>query len=324
VKSQRGTFNFEKKVRLNGEERAMKRYIFISVLVVLFIISGCTSKHSVDERLPFVITDSSGQNKICFDELIKRLQSSDMVSVGEIHTDSLTHVLEYEILKALYSKNQSTAIALEMFERDVQNALNDYLAGKIDEDTFLKHSRPWGNYKTAYKPLIEFAKTNGLPVIAMNVPRRYAAIVARKGGKGLETVSDSEKVWIAKTLKALDDDYRKRFISLMTGGDKPMPMAHMNPQKMYEAQCIKDDTMAESIDNFLKKNPGMKIITYEGDFHSDYRLGIVKKVLLLRPELKVSVVSVVPVENLDSINYDENKGRGDFIIFVKSGKEKSL
>jgi len=298
----------------------MRRYVFILTLIVLFVMLGCTPKQSALDGISLIITDSSGQNKLSFAELIEKLQSSDMISVGEIHTDSLTHVLEYEILKAVYSKDQSLAIALEMFERDVQNILNDYLNGKIDEDTFLKNSRPWGNYKRAYRPLIEFAKDKGLSVIAMNVPRRYAAIVARKGAKGLESVSDSEKVWIAKTLKPLDDEYRKRFVSLMMGGDKPMPMAHMNPQKMYEAQCLKDDTMAESIDDFLSKNPDKKIITYEGDFHSDYRLGIVKKVLLLRPELKVSVVSVIPIENLDSINYDENKGRGDFIIFVKSGE----
>ncbi|RKY82420.1 hypothetical protein DRQ07_01360 [candidate division KSB1 bacterium] len=294
----------------------MKRALIISVIAIV-IFAGCTKKQTVTLDFPVIITDSSAEKQMTFDELIENLKGSNLISVGEIHTDSLTHVIEKKILKSVYSGNRNITVALEMFERDVQKYLDDYLSGKIDEETFLKNSRPWNNYKTAYRPLIEFAKNNNLAVLAMNVPRRYAAIVARKGGEGLSTIPDSEKVWIAKNLKALDDEYRKRFVELMTGGDKPMPMKHMNPQKMYEAQCLKDDTMAESIVSYLTEHPEKTVFTCEGSFHSNYRLGFIKKVLLLEPELKVSVISVVPVKDLQNIKFEEHKGLGDFIIFVK-------
>ena len=65
-----------------------------------------------------------------------------------------------------------------MFERDVQDILDAYLKGKISEKKFLKQARPWPNYLEDYRPLIEFAKKKGMPVIAANLPRRAAAAVA--------------------------------------------------------------------------------------------------------------------------------------------------
>src|SRR4030042_554072 len=79
------------------------------------------------------------------------------------------------------------------------------------EEVLLAGSRPWGNYKKAYRPIVEFAREKGLPVIAMNVPRKYAARLAMKGPAALEALPDSEKVFVARELKVLDDEYRERF-----------------------------------------------------------------------------------------------------------------
>ena len=152
--------------------------------------------------------------------------------------------------------------------------------------------------------------------LAMNVPRRYANRVAVMGEAALGALSDSEKVWVARQLKPLNDEYKKRFIQEM-GGARPGPMMRFNPENLYKAQCLKDDTMAESIAEFLEKHPGIKIISYQGDFHSDYSLGIVKKLKLLNSSVKVSVVSIIPVKDLGKIKIESFKNRADFLIFVQ-------
>lgn len=262
------------------------------------------------------ITEGSEESYLTFDEMVHRLMDADVVFVGEIHDDSLTHIVEYELLRRVFRHHRNLGVALEMFERDVQKALDDYLSARITEKEFLAVSRPWGNYESAHRPLVEFARENCLPVLAMNVPRRYANRVAVMGEEGLAALADSEKVWIARELKPLDDEYRKRFMEQM-GESRPGPMARFDPENLYKAQCIKDDTMAESILMFREDRPGVKVISYQGDFHSAFGLGVVKKLNLLDLSVKTVVVSIVPVEDLSEVDFASFRERGDFLIFVQ-------
>jgi uncharacterized iron-regulated protein len=263
-----------------------------------------------------VIFSDADATRMSLDALVGRLQDVDVVFVGEVHDDSLTHILEYALLEALYDKDAALAVSLEMFERDVQQTLDDYLGGRISEETFLSLARPWGNYKAAYRPLVEFARSHGLPVLAMNVPRRYAGRVAMMGEAGLSGLSDSERLWSANELKALDNGYKERFMDLM-GGDRPAPMARMDPENLYKAQCLKDDTMAESIHLFRRTHPGVRVISYQGDFHSAYGLGIVKKLTLLDPAVRVAVLTVIPADRVDEPDVASHRAQGEYLIFVE-------
>ena len=287
---------------------------------ILFIIFGwltiCWAEDTTFLNGQMVITNGAGDTQLTLDKLVDSLIDADAIFVGEIHNDSLTHAVEYELLKLIYQKQDKVAIALEMFERDVQKAMNRYLSGDITEDEFLKVSRPWGNYQKAYRPLVEFAREKDLPVLAMNIPRRYARRVAMMGEMGVTALSDSEKVWVAAELKALDDEYKKRFMDQM-GTSRPGPMAKIDPENLYRAQCIKDDTMAESIFQFIQERPGVKVVSFQGDFHSAFSLGIVKKLKLLKPSIKTVVVSVIPVDDINNVDAVSHKDRGDFLIFVQ-------
>jgi uncharacterized iron-regulated protein len=101
-----------------------------------------------------------------------------IIFIGEEHGSRVSHHAELTILRGLAERDSNLVLALEMFERDVQDVLEAYLKGKITEKKFLKQARPWPNYPKDYRPLIEFAKKKGIPVIAANAPRRAAAAVA--------------------------------------------------------------------------------------------------------------------------------------------------
>jgi uncharacterized iron-regulated protein len=290
----------------------------ILILGIMIFIGACGPKPPMIESLPYImpIMDSSARSQYSFTELIDRLADADVVFIGEQHDDSLTHILEAQILKSLHERKKDVAVAMEMFERDVQNYVDAYTSGEIDEELFLEKTRPWGNYRKAYKPVLDFARHHRLKVLAMNVPRRIASRMAMLGMAGMAAISDSEKVFMAEELKVLDDEYKERFLEYMEG-DTSSPMGRLDPERMYIAQSLKDDTMAETIHEYREFNPEVKIVSYQGDFHSAFGLGIVKKLRMLDPDVKTAVVSVVPVENLETAQFRSYEGRGDYIIFVQ-------
>jgi uncharacterized iron-regulated protein len=213
---------------------------------------------------------------------------------------------------------------MEMFDRDTQSAVDDYLAGRINESEFLKISRPWPNYATDYRPLVEFAKRKGWHVIAGNVPRKYAAQVARGGASVLDTLPPAERDFVAAEISAPQDDYFKRFVAAMgahpigTAGNTSLAEEREMTERFYLAQCVKDDTMAESIarayDTSMEPRP--LIVQFNGTFHSDYRLGTAARVRTRLEKARVVVVSIVPQAQLDSIEADDYRERGDYIVFT--------
>src|SRR5262249_18527571 len=160
-----------------------------------------------------------------FEMMLADLAKADVVFVGEQHDDAATHRLELAILEGLARRRASIIVSMEMFERDTQPAIDDYLGGRINESEFLKTSRPWPNYATDYRPLVEFARMKGWRVMAANVPRQYASAVARGGTSVLDKLPQAERDFVAVEISAPEDDYFRRFAEAMgahpvgTGGN---------------------------------------------------------------------------------------------------------
>jgi uncharacterized iron-regulated protein len=174
-----------------------------------------------------------------------------------------------------------------MFERDVQEALDAYLRGTIPEERFLELARPWPNYDQDYRPLVELAKVNNIPMVAANVPRKAAAAVAMAGDISPEVVGE-DRIYLPSTLYLDSKEYRKRFEVTLTGMPHTGSMGRMNPDALYKAQVLKDAVMATSLEPFLKH----RILFFCGHFHSDYHLGIPYQLQKNHPELKVAVIAM--------------------------------
>ena len=284
----------------------MKKILMVVVLVTSIIVA---------EEWP-KIYNSQSKGWMDWDKLEHQMLESKVIYIGELHDHVWGHKIELMLLERLFSKNAKVAIALEMFERDTQHIMDGYLAEQITEAFFVDNSRPWGNYKNDYRPLIEFCKLYRLPVLAMNVPRRYASFVAKDKEEALRTMPDTEKSYMASEIKALKGKYRDKFYKIM-GGHVPPALV----ERYYRSQCLKDDTMAESIVAFLQDKPNTTVISYTGAFHSDESLGVVEKVGALAPEIKKMVISIVPVDS-DKFDPSEHAHKGDFILFAPSNSER--
>jgi uncharacterized iron-regulated protein len=251
---------------------------------------------------------------------------ADVLFLGEQHDDPATHRLEAAALDGLARRRGNIVLAMEMFERDVQPLLDNYLSGRSTESEFLAGSRPWPRYATDYRPLVELARTAGWPVIASDVPRRLASLVSRRGLPAiLDSISTTDRAYAARDLVCPHDDYFARFAKTMSdmpshSGDstKETPVEKAAAiERIYQAQCIKDETMAESIAiGFVAAPPRALVVHVNGAFHSDYGLGTAERVKRRLPGKRVVVVSFVPVKDLDAADGKSQRTIADFIVFT--------
>ena len=248
-----------------------------------------------------------------FETMLADLARADAVFVGEQHDDANTHRLELAIVEGLTRRGVSVVVALEMFERDVQSQVEGYAAGRITEEQFLKDSRPWPRYASDYRPHIEFARAHHLPIVASNVPRRIASDVSKNGMPAIEKLGSDDRAFAAREVQCpTSGDYYQRFGEAMGGHEG----ANAN---FYFAQCVKDETMGESVATAFQKNATgrVTIVHVNGAFHSDFGEGTADSARRRMPGRRIAVVSMLPVDDLDTAKPDDDDfKRADYLVFT--------
>lgn len=273
--------------------------------LVLLLAPGCRALGlgGPDHR---VVESASGEERT-LEAMAAELAGTDVVFLGELHDSEVTHELQFELTRLLHQQ-RPVVVSLEMFERDVQAVLDDYLAGAVDEETFLDSSRPWTNYDPAYRRVVEWARAQGVPVVAANAPRELARRVT---DEGLAAVLAEP---FAPERVAVDEPaYRARFEEAMADHDG------VEAERMdawFAAQCLKDDAMAESIAAALAAAPERRVVHWNGRFHSDHRLGTVSRLLARDPALEVAVVTSSRTDDPRRAPTDEERAAGDWIWLV--------
>jgi uncharacterized iron-regulated protein len=259
--------------------------------------------------------------KADYKDILKEAMKADVVFFGELHDNPVAHWLELEITKELFAeKGKSLILAAEMFETDNQILIDEYFAGLIKESSFESEIRLWKNYATDYKPLINFAKEQGLKFIASNIPRRYASVVASGGFEALQKLSDEALKYIAPLPVQYDPELAcyKDMLSMDSSiGGKMEGKVNENLPK---AQAIKDATMAKSIVNNWRK--GQIVIHYNGSYHSDRYMGIIWYLNKYNPVMKVATITTVLQDDIDKMN-EESKGMADFVIVIPSSMTRT-
>lgn len=292
----------------------MKKTILTLSVFFLFLISAHTEKPA------YQLFDSKGHS-MDYEDLLKACGKADIILFGELHSNPVCHWLELELTKDLYQiKKNGLVLGAEMFERDNQLLLNEYMAKTIRKKDFEAEAKLWKNYKTDYAPVVDFASENGMKFIATNVPRRYAAIVNSKGFEGLDSLNALQRTYVATLPIKYDpelDCYKK--MKEMMGGTHGG-----QADNLPKAQAIKDATMAQFIfKNWLE--PGI-FLHFNGTYHSDNFQGIVYYLneLIKKTDLTVKILTISSIEQDDPEKLEkENLGKGDFILCIPSSMTKT-
>lgn len=268
-----------------------------------FEIPGASGRHSL-RRAP-------GGESVRIEEAAAELAGADVVFLGELHDSTEGHAVQLELTKAIAEIAGEVILSMEQLERDAQPRVDLYVSGAISRERFEGGTRLWGNWREHYAPALEFARARGFEVVAANVYRPIASRVAREGlNAGLG------HPWAATRVHVGDGEYRERYESLRPHAEE---LDAETLDAYFAAQCIKDDTMAESIVRAIEARPAGEappVVHWNGRFHSDFGLGTAERVKLRRPDLNVAVVTMAEARDLGrDLDADEERA-GHFVILV--------
>lgn len=222
----------------------------------------------------------------------------------------------------------------EIASTKFRDIARSYLDGDIDRAKFEERifALGWPDWMNNYQPIIDVAEKHDMHVIASNTPwRRYGSLANKEGFDRLASLTPAQRSLVEVPEILPEGKYKERFYEVMSPSSNGMtdddadanPHAHDGGRSdviegAYRAQCVMDATMADSIADALAAHPG-RVIHLVGQFHSDFRGGIVQQLLHLRPQTRVLTISMqaVPATTLR----DDDRDRADFVIYTGSDIE---
>ncbi len=234
--------------------------------------AGSQGEAKMELKGPTAVIDLSTLKTLA--DMIEGASDKKIVYIGESHDQYAHHLVELEVIKGEYRKGPKLAIGMEMFQRPFQKVLDDYIAGEINEREFLKRSeyfKRWGYDYNLYKPILDFARTEKIPVVALNIRHE---IVEKVSKDGLDSLSEEEKQEVPQQMDFSDEKYRDRLKDVF---NKHKGSGERSFDFFYQAQILWDETMALSVDEFLKKNPDFRMVVLAGGGHLAYGSGIPKR-----------------------------------------------
>jgi len=316
----------------------MRRPFAVFVALSLAACTAAAGSHSsltmpaLSDLTSFALmrADVSGTSPslIGVDQAADLLKDYDVIFLGEWHDHPGNHLAEMALFRAIHQRAPRVALSMEQFERDVQPVLDDYMAGRIGEENLMSRGRAWSNYAESYRPLVEYAKENGLHVIAAEAPTRVVRCVGQEGPDFLSHLGTEQRRWAAAELHLGNSPYRDKFMRFLAedgahGQAAPNEVASSNAGpsaaalRAFAAQVTRDDTMAESIFLYLQKNPGTKVVHLTGAFHVEGFMGTVERLKLRAPNLRIAVVAPVEIEHPEIPSGMDVKV-GNFLLLLRS------
>lgn len=286
--------------------------------IATFALFTTLAKAQVTEK-NYIIYSVKLAKEVSVADIVNDMNNADVLFYGEEHNDAVTHYLENKIFESLYEKyNSSITLSMEMFERDVQPIMNEYLTSAIKEKNFKKDARAWPNYND-YRPMIEFSRLNKLDVICANAAGRYSNLAGRKGQKGLMDLPvESKKYFAPLPYDTAAGKYHEKLVGLFDeGSSRKKKQPSMGESfSLVMAQSLWDATMAYSIHEYFKLHPNKKILQVNGRFHSDEYFAVVTQLKKYNPDIKCLVISSGSDEKFPKIDWNKYVNLGDYIIIT--------
>lgn len=231
---------------------------FFGLSLALFLCAGCSSR----------IVQVSDMSEVKMPELVDKMRQADMVFVGELHTNKWHHQVQLNVIKALNEAGVPLSIGMEMFTAENQDKLDKWTSGEMDINEFVRFyyvswRLPWPNYRD----ILIYARENKIPVVGLNVSRKIIHQVFTKGYSSLTPEQMSE---LPPGIECKVDAEYEQFIKEAMEDHDTSPEGF---KKFCEAQMVWDNAMAHNAIEYLKENPGKKMVVIAGSGHS-WRRGI--------------------------------------------------
>jgi uncharacterized iron-regulated protein len=224
------------------------------------------------EYHPGQIVEGRTGRLLTVSQLLDSLEQVRAVFVGEEHDNPEHHRIQLEIIRGLYHRSLHLAVGMEMLPRESQAILDRWMEGEIKEEDFLRQVewyKVWGYPFSLYRALLVFARDHEVQVAALNAPGVVVKKVAQTGLSGLNA---DERSRIAEDIR-LDNHAHRQMIYQRFLEHPPVAPDF---ERFYEAQCVWDETMAETLARLFDSplNAPHTVVVLSGISHMDQGLGI--------------------------------------------------
>src|SRR6202035_5639633 len=208
------------------------------------------------------------------DRLVTQLAAKRVVFVGETHDRYDNHLNQLQIITRLHEIDPHIAIGGEYFQQPFQQQVDDYIAGRIPENEFLRateYYQRWGYDYRLYAAIFRYAREQHIPVRALNVPTALVSTVAKVGIAGL---SEKQRAYLPQDIEPADEEYKNRLRNAFEAHSDLKPDAFNH---FVEAQLVWDEGMAESAAAYLNANKSRRLVILAGSGHVAFGSGIPKR-----------------------------------------------
>lgn len=313
------------------------------LLFAIFFILLCTlvplgGEEAALGEAHYRIYSAISNRMVSVDDIVDASEPVEVIIFGEEHNDSVGHYLEYLLLRKLHERYaDDLVLSLEMFDRDIQVVLDEYLGGKIETRYFERDARIWANYKD-YRAMVEYAKEHAIPIIAANAPFRYIHLANERGQLYLETLSEVAKTAIAPLpYDTIQGAYREKILNFMAMNqekrmedmESEMPgemkkMPKMPSLNIIQGQSLWNATMAYSIAAYLASHPEKKVMHVNGRMHSDEHFGVPEQLENYRDGIEHLLITALPDSAFPETDFSLYGHLADYVIITDPDVPKTF
>ncbi|MFC1858365.1 ChaN family lipoprotein [Thermodesulfobacteriota bacterium] len=205
---------------------------------------------------------------VSYAELLADLSEVQVVYVGEQHTNPHHHQIQLKVIKALVRSDPSLTVGMEMFDRTYQPVLDLWSAGKLDQQIFLQRVHWYANWRfnfELYGDILYFVREKNLKLVGLNIPFHIPPKIATGG---IESLSPAEKSYLPEKIDTSNPRHRDYVARVF---ERHHVKGRENFGFFYEAQCVWEDAMAESVAQISRER---KTVVLVGNGHIIYKFGI--------------------------------------------------
>jgi uncharacterized iron-regulated protein len=253
------------------------------LLILLALFTGFTLFLPVMAMSHPHIVDVAAELEISPDDLLDDLRRAQVIFMGEFHDHVGHHSAQLTIINALDDDERPLAIGLEMFRKDSQKALDRWTGNDLPLLKFLSvYNDNWSMWQM-YQKIFLHARNEEVKMLGLNIPRSISSKVARNGFKSLSEEDRQRLGNVQCQVNPFYSDYIRQAMGGYGGhGD----------QFLYfcEAQLLWDKMMARNLVEFLRENPGYRVVVMAGSGHA-WKFGIPKQML---EEAKINYRVLLP------------------------------
>jgi uncharacterized iron-regulated protein len=248
--------DFGIRIGLQRLHKAMRSIIpWIALSLCLSLVScglSIKSGHATQRRSAATNPD---------EQFWRAVEKADVIYVGETHDDPAHHEYELKLIRGLLGRKVKFAVGWEMFDETQQSSIDAWASHKISLEELLVKTdfqKRWGIYSPVYEQILRITEKANVRNLALNAPPELVRKIAQAEPLTAEEIALLPSGFVA------DSGAYKNFVALI--GEHP-GVAETDLRRYFDAQNAWDQTMANRILEFKRRNPKVKLVVLTGRDH---------------------------------------------------------